>query len=90
MQQRGSQVFIWVLINWNGGIKKSCLFYFSFIFLVELFFLFLERDEVLGFGYIGSFKLFRGEVEEGQGEIVGLGDQEGVIELDVNIRKKLN
>ena len=29
-------------------------------------------------------------MEEGQGETVGLGDQEGVTELDVNIRKKLN
>ena len=43
-----------------------------------------------GFGHTGSPKLLRGEVEEGQGEAVGLGDQEGVTELDVNIRKKLN
>ena len=53
-------------------------------------FLSSERDEVPGFGHTGSPKLLRGEVEEGQGETVGLGDQEGVTELDVNIRKKLN
>lgn len=41
-----------------------------------------------GFGHTGSPKLLRGEVEEGQGETVGLGDQEGVTELDVNMNKK--
>ena len=73
-----------------GGIKKSFSFYLGYILLAELLFLSSERDEVPGFGHTGSPKLLRGEVEEGQGETVGLGDQEGVTELDVNIRKKLN
>lgn len=41
-----------------------------------------------GFGHTGSPKLLRGEVEEGQGETVGLGDQEGVTELFAHFAAK--
>lgn len=42
-----------------------------------------ERDEAPGFEHTGCPKLLRREVEEGQGKTVGLGEQEGVSELDV-------